>query len=279
MTRPRVIIHPGFHKTGTSSVQSHLREVRAAWAPRYLIALREDFRDVTAAAQAFSRSRDPIELGLFQAGLAEWAEGLDLSRTEVIVISAETLAGKLPGAPASVSDYTAAPALMAAAAEVLRMALGAKTRIDFYLSTRAPEAWLASLHWQHVRSGRLSEPAADFAARMAPGADLAAAAQAITARVAPDPVHVVALEDTRDLPEGPLTPLLDLMGVPAGMRAGLAQPHAFNARPPRAAETGLADRLAEINRLAPSPEIAETRRKELLRAAWAEDARQKGPPA
>lgn len=265
----RLIVHPGFHKTGTSTVQTQLRNARASLAPDWVIGLREDIPDAPAAARAFSHLRDPLERGLFQAALADWLDGLDLRRAKGVVISAEGFCGHMPGRPET-DDYSAAPPLMAALAEVAQALFGADLDLQFFLSTRSAKAWLTSLHWQHVRTGMLTETVEAFCTRMAPHADLAAQAEAIAMAVAPWPVHAVPLDLSSTMAQGPVTPLLDLMQIDATQRLAFAAEGPRNARPPSADATALADHFAAINAETGDKSAAAARKQAELRRIWAQ---------
>jgi len=260
----RLIVHPGFHKTGTSTVQTQLRAARASLAPDWIVALREDIPDAPAAARAYSESRERFEIGMFQAALANWFESLDRTRAKGILISAEGLAGHMPGRPET-DDYSATPALMAALVEVAQAVFGAALDLRFHLSTRAPENWLPSLHWQHVRTGVLSETLEDFCARMAPQADLAPVVAEIAQAVAPWPVTALPLEAAAKLAQGPITPLLDLMGLDDAARQLFGGQPPRNARPAVADATALANHFAAINAAAADKATATARKQAELR--------------
>lgn len=258
----RLIVHPGFHKTGTTTVQHQLKAARGDLAPGWAVLLRDDLADAPAAARAFSARRDPLELGLFQAALA----GVFAAQNAPgIVISCEGLCGHMPGR-AEAEDYGAAPTLMAALETAARGVFGSGLDLRFYLSTRA-EGWIESVHWQHVRTGTLTEPLATFRARMAAAADLDAVVAGIAAAVEA-PVSAAPIEQTTQQAQGPATPLLDLMELPAAQRARFDARERRNGRPRRANLAALADRFARINaRLA--PEAAALRKQALLEEIWA----------
>ncbi|KEO54014.1 hypothetical protein [Thioclava pacifica] len=264
----RVIVHPGFHKTGTSTIQTGLRAARTH-LPDWAIALREDIPDASAAARAYSLTRDPMELGLYQAALADWADALPKG-TKQAVISIEGLSGHMPGRD-GVLDYAAAPALMAALAEVFWAAYGSALDLEMFLTIRETSAWIDSLHWQHVRTGTLGEPLTAFRARL-DGFEIAPTLRDIETAVAPARVTSVALEETLSYPRGPLTPLLDRMGISLAARAPIEAGVTANARPSAVDRAVLADTLAAINAEGLPREAAQEKKRDVLRAAWREEA-------
>lgn len=263
----RVIVHAGFHKTGTSTVQRALRAHRARLAPLWQVGLEEDFPDAAASARAWSVGGDPVDLGLFQGLMADWLAARDLAGARGLVLSCESLAGEIPGRIGGCRDYRGGTVLLPALIAAIRAVLG-PVAVDVHLSTRAAEDWLDSLHWQLVRGGAVDEDHAPFTARMRPHADLAVQARAIGAAIAPDRLTIAALEDGTG-PEGPLAPLFDLMGLPPGLRAGWGVT-AANARPPGIDRIALADRFAAINRASPSRDAARTRKRAIMARIWAD---------
>ncbi|KEP69869.1 hypothetical protein DL1_02050 [Thioclava dalianensis] len=271
----RVIVHPGLHKTGTSTLQVSLRAARDQF-PDWHIALPEDIPGLSRAAAYFSREGDPLQIGYFQSAVAEWLDGLeprpDRAPLRGIVISNERMAGVMPGAAPHVTGYHAAPALLGAMAQVLRAHFGAKLDLHVMLAIRARPGWLDSLHWQLVRTEGLAEPGTAFRKRMA-GFDIAPTLGAIRAAIAPAQLHVPRQEEMAGLAQGPLTPLFDLMELPPERRAKVALSKPQNDRPRHVDCAALCDALAAINARGLAPDEAEAQRRELLRAAWRENAR------
>lgn len=226
----RVILHAGFHKTGTTTLQQALHRNRDALAPHLRLIPRATMMPAGRTARAFSASGDPLEMALFRYELAQAIEGWDSTDPRPVVISQEDLCGHMPGRH-GVDRYGAAVALMQAAVKTLAdVHPGARPEVFF--STRAAEPWLASVHAQHLRATRMRLDAAEFAERYREAADLAAVADAVAAALAPLPVHRAALEECRDRPLGPLDPLLDLLDLPDASRAGLEPQPPANTAPP-----------------------------------------------
>ncbi len=268
---PRVIVHAGFHKTGTSTVQQTLRAHRDALAPLWRLGLEDDFADAAASGRAYSVRGEALDLGLFQGAMADWLAGLDLRGAEGLLISCESLAGEIPGRIGGAPDYRRGQVLLPALIAAIRAVLG-HTPVHVHLSTRAAAGWIESLHWQLTRGGLVDEDHAAFDARIRPAADLAAQARAIAAAIAPDPLTHRALEDCHGLPEGPLTPILDLMDLPPALRAALADLTQANARPTRVDRIALADRFGEINRAGHTRQEGMRLKRAILGPVWAAEA-------
>jgi hypothetical protein len=238
----RVILHPGFHKTGTTTVQMTLKQNRRALRPHLRIVLRPEMVAACDAARAFSARHDPLDLALFQYELAQLAESWAPDEQRPVLIASEDLCGRIPGRN-GLKSYAAAPRLMQVLAETLAAILPAP-RLVYFLSTRAAKPWLASCYMQNLRASRITETSAEYARKYRDSANLNAVADRIADVVAPHPLHRCALENSQDRPLGPLDPILDLIGLPRDVRAGLKpHPNANLSLP-----SSLAARLLELNR-------------------------------
>ncbi|SIS86481.1 sulfotransferase family protein [Phaeovulum vinaykumarii] len=256
--RPRLVIHAGFHRTASTSVQAALEASRDLLAPEVVVGLRADMIDATESARAYSRGRDPQDLDFLRGFLANYLDAFDKDDPRPLLLSCEDFCGALPGHP-DVDGYAAAPRLIAAVAEVAGLVFGESRETCIYFSTRAPGPWLRSLHGQAARHPGLVEDFDAFAARMAPHADLEGLAREIATQVAPVRVVTHPLEACRDLPQGPLTPLLDLAQVSPALRAGLPPTGHLNAASP----PEVVAQFIDLNR-APGPKRGLLARKRAL---------------
>lgn len=246
----RVLVHAGFHKTGTTSIQQGLRRNGRKLARFCRVLTRVQIEPVCEAARAASVTDDPAAMALFTFELAQMFEALDPADPRPVLISSEDLSGHMPGR-FGLTGYSAAPRLMACIADVAgQVRPGCDLR--FFFTTRAAEPWVRSCYAQHVRGIRFTEARDSYVARMLPLADLAAEVARIAAAV-PVPVHSVALEDWTGDRLGPLSALLTALELPAK----------------------LGDRLAPVgpaNPSFPDPVLAQMlalNRSDLPRAEWA----------
>lgn len=225
----RVILHAGFHKTGTTTLQQALHRNRRALSPHLRRVPRDRMAPAGQAARAWSAAGDPLDLALFRYELAQVMDTWDRTDPRPILVSSEDLCGHMPGR-AGVTGYGAAVPLMQAVAETLaELQPGAEA--VFFFSTRAPDPWLASCHVQHLRAARMTLSAGDFAARYRAAANLDAVVDEIAVALSPHPVHRAALEDSSARPLGPLDPVLDLLDLPGRLRAALAPEPPANTAP------------------------------------------------
>jgi hypothetical protein len=206
----RIILHAGFHKTGTTSVQATLRKNRTALKKHIALRLRWHLRDVLAATRGYSTWRDPLSMIKVQHRFEAMLGELPGMPRRSLIISAEELCGHLPGR-GDLADYATAPILLYAFWESIR-ARFPKSEILIYLSTRAPEPWLHSAWAEHVKASNMILDLPDFQKKFHEAADLTGMVAEIASCV-PCAVHHSALEDCADLPLGPADPLLDLCDI------------------------------------------------------------------
>lgn len=210
-----VIVHAGFHKTGTSSLQDYLRAHRARLADRVTIYLKDDFLDAGNAARRYGMRPHPWRMWRFRRALREFLNAIP--EAPVIFLSWEGFSGVMPGhrrplsGPVRGMARAAVPLARGIVAE-LRHRFGPTARIEFLYTLREGESWLRSV-WGHIaRSIRLTEDYPAFRAGFRTLTPLDAEAATVARAIAPVPVHTAWLEEIGTLPQGPATPALRLMG-------------------------------------------------------------------
>lgn len=268
----RVLLHPGFHKTGTSSLQRGAETLSAALEPHLRLMVTADIHAATRAACRYSARPQNDRLRAFAESFAAALAPLDPSDTRALLISSEDLSGHLPGLHHRVETYAAAPALIDAAVATLRARFGPKSEITVLCTTREPRAWQRSVWYQHLRAQRVTEdfdryrPRLDEAARL--DAIVAAIADRLGARAR---VARTAIEQAGAAPLGPLGVALDLLGVPT---AGLSPLPAQNVQPP-----GAAAELLALNRSGLDDAALAEAKRQLLRRYRAQGATNRPPRA
>jgi hypothetical protein len=93
----RFVVHAGFHKTGTTTVQDTLRANASLLTTHLRVLLRPDMLALCEAARAFSASRGDPEMARFRHAAAELVEGWDRNDPRPILLASEDLAGHMPG--------------------------------------------------------------------------------------------------------------------------------------------------------------------------------------
>lgn len=225
MTTKRILIYPGFHKTGTTSAQKALGENRLILSDEAQVFLRDDMRDLCEAARSASADLSPKRLAVFFDLAVELSGTLSKSVSNKIVLASEDLCGHMPGRQGVTSYATAAPVLMDNLARALKM-----HDLVFLFSIRGKDRWLASCYAQHLKYTRIKLTAEQYAAKHAPAADLDAVIDSVR-DVTGAQVLSAKLEDTARMKYGPLTPVLDLLDIPSPLRERLSPPRHHNASP------------------------------------------------
>lgn len=256
----RIILHTGFHKTGTTSAQTLLETERARLAPYMRIALRDDIGELPAAARAFSHDPGPQNLRKFQQAADQAFSGIDPDDLRPMVVSAEDLSGAPPGRQ-KVRDYSAAISLAGVLRDALRARIGPEANISFVYTTREAATWLASLWWQNLRVTRAVYSLEAFAETYAQAADFDLILRQVRSAVPDCRVESVALEQVGAVPLGTAAALLRLAGVPERVWPECAP--RLNMRP----ALGLEDVFLALNRSGlPDPYVKEAK-KAMLRKA------------
>jgi len=240
----RIVLHPGFHKTGTSSLQRGAL-ARASELDRHLrLFLNDDLLEATHHSRRYSKHGGADALQAFRSDLSKAFASVDRSDPRPILISSEDLSGHLPGKPRIV-DYGAAPALMGAATASLRDVFGSTSDIRIVFTTRAADPWLRSAYWQILRSTRYSRDFDSFARHYRSAANFRPIVTQTQQRVGSGtPVHDLPLENCIDDPLGPLGWVLRTLNIPTDHLAPLP---VQNVQPEGAAEELLALNRSELD--------------------------------
>lgn len=213
----RILIHPGFHKTGTTSAQAFLNTNRKVINRHYAILGPSRLRQagLINAARAFTGSGLSEDAAAFTAKTQDILNATHFGARRGLILTDENLAGRRPGGDFS-GAYQRLPEIMGHLVQTLRAHFAPDPcEITIYLSTRALAPWATSLWGHNVRKSRVIEDGPFegttecLVSPIVPNIDLDACAAALRAAL-PDVVHVTrALEDVTDTPFGPGTPFAD----------------------------------------------------------------------
>ena len=260
----RVIVHAGFHKTGTTSAQKFLRANGKNIWPRCALVLPGKLRKGAARMAArYSRFATPALLDQFGTDLHSVLSAIDV-RNRNVLISDENLAGRMPGRDGQ-PDYGATPTLMARAEDVICDVFGAETDVVFHFTTRSQHDWLGSTYKHNLRTSRLTQDEAEYRATYQAASDLNAVVHSVSQAVT-GTVHAADLAELNG-PFGPAQPLVDLMELPDHRRKHLKPHPPQNAGP---ADDLIADLLA-LNRGQLSDEALAAAKADLLEKAVQHD--------
>lgn len=222
----KIVLHIGFHKTGTSTVQNLLRTNRALLKPHLAMRLKPQMTDLLHATRGYSTWRDKISLAKVARRFDMLLQELPGMPRRTLVISAEELSGHMPGR-GELADYSAAPELARIYVEWAQRYFY-DCEVVIYASTRDPENWLRSAYGEHVKSSSMTLDFTDFVARYGLAADLDGVVDDIAAAV-PARVFRARLEAAQTQRLGPAQPLLDLCNVPPETMARIMPPPVANA--------------------------------------------------
>lgn len=254
---PKILIHPGFHKTGTSSLQRAATALAPMLAPRLRVLLTDDIRPAVHVARRHSVRPDARRLAAFAGNFAECLSRIDPADPRPLFISAESLSGQIPGRK-GITAYDTAPDLLDHAARVAHDHFGTDTQVTIWFTTREPDAWKRSAYYQNLRSTRLTEDFDTYGPKLDRAAMLDEVVEAVRARLSGRAeVTATRIETCHDLPLGPLEVVLDRLGID---KTGLPPQPQQNTQPQDAAE-----RLLALNRSALGDDGLSLAKQDLLR--------------
>lgn len=251
----QIVLHVGFHKTGTTSIQAALAAHKGALEAAAVIQTRRvspDLAHAVDAARRYSRQPDRMRQRRLRRAMDAWVAALPDPAGRVVLVSSEDFAGHMPGRY-GLADYGAAVQTVPVAVDAL-LARFAPASLAVLVTTRAAEPWLRSLHWQLSQHPDLTLAQREFCRDYAGAADFDAVLrplqQALQGRAT---LHTARLETLTAHRLGPVSALYALAGLPDALLQGLP------AVPPRNARVaeGLADQFVAMNRAGlPEEELA-----------------------
>lgn len=256
----RVIIHAGFHKTGTTTAQQFLMHNGEHIWPHHAIAVQHRIRDALQFALAYSTGGGSFALEEFRSRFKAFLKTLNLGGHRGLIISAENLAGMMPGKNDLVEGYSSCPELMKVVARCVEDVIDPNPDMTFHFSTRADDAWLRSIWWHNLSKTRLCDNFSDFSATLRPTCDLDKTIALVQKTVGPYTVSSMALEHTTSQRFGPATPLIDLLELPKSAEDALQNIPSKNVMPPR----DLVKEFLALNRSNLSKDELAARKQELL---------------
>ncbi len=215
----QILLHPGFHKTGTSSIQHFLWINRETLEPHFDLRMFRHMKPVARLAALFSRTANPLDLVDMVGLLDDVFDEFPVREDRDLLISCEGLAGHLPGWP-GVRDYSAVPTLMTYIAGYLAERFP-DAQVKLIFTTRNAHDWLYSAYRHHLRGHRLTLDFKSFDAAFRSAADLDRVIREVAEVLAPLPVMFMPMKDALSHPLGPGAALVDQMNVPADVRAAL----------------------------------------------------------
>lgn len=232
----RVIVHLGFHKTGTTFLQDFLLENQRAFAAHFVV-LNQRVRSssvLAKAGQGMHRRMDQQNTpGRFLQDLSDEANRIrDLARSlgKGVVISDEEIAGYIPGRGSFTLLYPALPEIARALVEGF-----APMAVEFVLYTRDLQTWSLSSYNQCVKSHGFTGTLETYRNEVIGEQTLERRADAVRAAVGPERVTVLQLEDEAAREYGVAEGFCEVLGVRPADLEHLAMPGRSNESAPEGA--------------------------------------------
>ncbi len=220
----RIIVHAGFHKTATGSLQDFLHQNRENLKPYFDYYGKIDFSSAGLKTRRFGQRPFPWRRLQFRRAFRAFLA--QIPDADTIVLSRETFSGVMPGHRdvfgRMVTNYaeTAIPLAQVISSELISR-FGPTADIRFLYTTRDQDTWLRSVYGHLLRSIHLRDSFETFCAKFEWPPNPEHDTQFIARALAPIPVYIARLEDFSDLPSGPADAILDLADVPDQVRQSL----------------------------------------------------------
>ena len=223
MAQTRILIHPGFHKTGTSSIQHFLWVNRAALSGHMATLLLRHLKPAARICMAYSRDQNPLRLTDLVEVMDDILAANNASPAQLdgrdLLLSCEGLSGHLPGWP-RVETYAAAPITVAFLTGYFADRFP-QAEIKVVMTTRQSDAWLSSTWRHHLLGQRLRMDWNAFSDTYSPASQLNEAVKSIAEAITPARLYTLPLEDGQSHPQGPGGALLELAALPPDVRRTL----------------------------------------------------------
>ncbi|MEL6608346.1 MAG: hypothetical protein AAFO93_05495 [Pseudomonadota bacterium] len=237
----KIVIHAGFHKTATTTVQRFLGANRDALRPMAKVVLAFQLRHATAAAHVMSNAPSAAHLADFRSAFEDVLRVMPRDRN--IILSSEDLIGRVPGRVPG-DAYPQAEHLAKAMMMSISRVFSDECEATLILSRRAPEDWIESVWWQNLRSTRMTLSHAAFRESMGSGDPQQGVVDRMQAHLGAARVQDYDIERTASIPGGAAWPLLHMIDIPDAIIRDLTPVSPQNRRTVQ----GLEDVFLALNR-------------------------------
>ncbi len=214
LTNRRILLHPGLHKSGTSSIQHFLWRNRDRIKKHAHLFLLRHLKPITDITHRYSRTGNPLDLIDLTDQLDEVFEDVPEDERDILV-SCEGLSGHLPGWP-GVADYRAAGVTISYITAYLAERF-ATQNVRIVLTTRNRVAWLFSAYRHHLKGHRMRMDHMEFMDTFGDAADFRPLVETLRKETGAE-VFTLPLELSLTNPKGPGGALLDAFGWHGSLR-------------------------------------------------------------
>jgi hypothetical protein len=220
----KIILHTGFHKTGTSSLQFFLKENMHKLSPFAAFYFFDDLAEVSSAARLYGKKPLFWNRIKFRSELRRFLESIEDRKS--IVISCESLCGVMPGYNGlfrkRVKSYVpTARVLTGILCEELRSQFGGDVDILLLYTTRDSKPWLKSVFGHISRTKGGSENFLTFRNSFLTVPNLVEEAEKITANLTGIRIKTASLEKYTQTKYGPAMAVLEQLDLPLDVFDGL----------------------------------------------------------
>ncbi|WP_170409816.1 hypothetical protein [Ruegeria atlantica] len=194
----KVVIHQGFHKTGTTTLQKTLSKNREYLKDRVNVLLPDDLQAASLAARRYVVAPKDRTLQNFGRLVRKALEPFADHRGKPLLITNEEFSGLIPGRK-GVWSYDQTHVLAKVLLDEVSRLTEEGDRVIFLFTTRNADHWIRSTYWQNLRSHRIREDLSQYSKALQPGADLEAVVRRVKETVSPraevESVNVTGLEE------------------------------------------------------------------------------------
>ncbi|MEO0343828.1 MAG: hypothetical protein AAF198_10360 [Pseudomonadota bacterium] len=224
MSSPIVVLHPGFHKSGTSSLQHFLDTNKESLHDYTNVLSWGDFPDITKVMRPVSKFNLSILDSAYRRAFRKALAQVDPSKH--LVLSREILLGMIPGnktilgRPITSYSRTSRRLLTICLDEIQRL-YGSNVTIIVLLTVRNHESWLWSVYRHLVKVNLRTGSFSRFKNEMKHFQGVHGEADKLIAAFPDIQVLKSRLEDVASKPFGHAQIVLDLLDIPQSVRATL----------------------------------------------------------
>ena len=241
------LIHPGFHKTGTTSLQGFLNKNRNTFAKQDIsIFLGPQLGPLSLAGRRYGRNPGQNTMRKFKRSVLRFLENVNESDT--VIVSRESLSGRMIGDirddGSVVTSYApSATPLLWFFVKAARNKFGHDTPITMLFTTRNRDSLLRSAYKHNLRNRRVIDTFDDFQNRFDPTFNLDDEITKIGAALKNVNIVSRTLEELIEAQFGPGSAIVDLLDLPPDVLKKLKQ-----TRPQRLGQSDdLSAELLELN--------------------------------
>lgn len=239
----RFILHAGFHKTATTSLQHFLIENSGVLSTQHSIWVSDFIKPISNKASKFSILRDTKILSEMAYRLQVYIEDEAKLHSKDIICSHEDFSGQLPGRADTNNHYDTIHETLPILCKTITDS-GLFSEIIVYFSSRNHEKWLESLYWHLVQNFDLKLDFNNFKIKYTTFPKLEEIINKIRLKILDVKIVSANIDDYKDAEFGAITPFIDVINPTEDMRSKLQNIDRHRVRLPM----DICLELLEINR-------------------------------